>query len=326
MGVDQLGPPPGLRTGQVVGEHETCFTRWSCRNDCRAPLRSRLAGWARSARRSTNPRKPGQDQESARCRTSQERGRDRPCRRAVAGSRAGARYLEGGTAHPPHPPDVTVDLWFDPMDPWAWTASRWLLEVQTVRSLKTSFHVMSMSLLSSGRDLEPDEQTRMDDGQARLGSPSRWGSSTARSSCRRSTPPSATGSTRNGKASAGTPSTALWPTSDSRRRWPSRPRPTTTTTHSGPHTTPGSIRAATSTPDPSHQWRGRRRSGALTGATGRGGRPTVRRRSGARLLPRLLRAQAEIARPDPRLTGCRPWLADRNTGRRRDARHRVDLR
>ncbi len=63
------------------------------------------------------------------------------------------------------PPDVTVDLWFDPMDPWAWTASRWLLEVQTVRSLKTSFHVMSMSLLSSGRDLEPDEQTRMDDGR-----------------------------------------------------------------------------------------------------------------------------------------------------------------
>lgn len=62
-------------------------------------------------------------------------------------------------------PATTVELWFDPIDPWTWTASRWLLEVQTVRSVKTSFHVMSMSLLSSGKDLEPDEQARLDQGR-----------------------------------------------------------------------------------------------------------------------------------------------------------------
>jgi hypothetical protein len=62
-------------------------------------------------------------------------------------------------------PAATVDLWFDPMDPWTWTASRWLLQVQTVRSVKTSFHVMSMTLLNSGRDLEPGEQARMEEGR-----------------------------------------------------------------------------------------------------------------------------------------------------------------
>jgi len=61
-------------------------------------------------------------------------------------------------------PATTVDLWFDPMDPWTWTASRWLLEVQTVRRVTTSFHVMSMSLLNGGKDLEPGEQVRMDEG------------------------------------------------------------------------------------------------------------------------------------------------------------------
>ena len=62
-------------------------------------------------------------------------------------------------------PATAVDLWFDPIDPWTWMASRWLLEVQTVRSVKTSFHVMSMSLLNSGKDTEPDEQARMDEGR-----------------------------------------------------------------------------------------------------------------------------------------------------------------
>jgi hypothetical protein len=61
-------------------------------------------------------------------------------------------------------PAATVDLWFDPMDRWTWIASRWLLEVETVRSVKTSLHVMSMSLLASGKDLEPHEQAQRDEG------------------------------------------------------------------------------------------------------------------------------------------------------------------
>jgi 2-hydroxychromene-2-carboxylate isomerase len=57
---------------------------------------------------------------------------------------------------------ISVEMWFDPICPWAWLTSRWLMEVERVRDVEVTWSVMSLAVLNDGRELPSEYRSMME--------------------------------------------------------------------------------------------------------------------------------------------------------------------
>jgi len=115
------------------------------------------------ARKSTG--KNSQRKESER-KKSQRKESQRKSKDTVVSQDPASSTEQAGAAGPVTEDVTVVDFWFDPRCPWAWLTSRWILDVEKVRPVKTIFHVMSLSVLNQGRDLGDSYRQSMDHGWA----------------------------------------------------------------------------------------------------------------------------------------------------------------
>ena len=57
----------------------------------------------------------------------------------------------------------SVTMWFDPVCPFSWNTSRWLVKASVAVGFDIDWQLANLAILNEGRELAPQQQTRMAD-------------------------------------------------------------------------------------------------------------------------------------------------------------------
>ncbi len=52
-------------------------------------------------------------------------------------------------------------FWFDPLCPWAWMTSRWILEVEKVRDIEVEWNLFNLAYLNRDKDVPDEYKSKM---------------------------------------------------------------------------------------------------------------------------------------------------------------------
>src|SRR5689334_5591429 len=75
----------------------------------------------------------------------------RPAGRAAPATRAATADRAGGVPS-------EVELFFDPVCPWTWATSRWLVEVAARRGIEVVWRSLSLAVLNAGKEIPPERR------------------------------------------------------------------------------------------------------------------------------------------------------------------------
>lgn len=64
--------------------------------------------------------------------------------------------------------DASVAFYFDPVCPWTWNTSRWLVEVARARNLTIGWRPLSLTVLNAGKEIPEQYRAPMEVGHATL--------------------------------------------------------------------------------------------------------------------------------------------------------------
>ena len=60
-----------------------------------------------------------------------------------------------------HEMSKKAEFWFDPLCPWAWLPSRWILEVENVRDIEVTWNLFNLAYLNRDKDVPAEYKDKL---------------------------------------------------------------------------------------------------------------------------------------------------------------------